>query len=329
MKENILICIIGLCLLLLELLYFRIAGYFRIVDKPNLRSSHKQLVLRGGGIIFLLSIWIYVCFYGLSHSFFLAGLTLIAGVSFIDDIRPVSNHVRLGIHFVSILLLLQEFSLFTTSAWWLLLPALFFCVGAINAFNFMDGINGMTGAFSLSILLPLLYLNTSLAFVDHNLLIIVILSVFIFSIFNFRKKAKCFAGDVGAIGIAFIVLFLVGNLVLHTHNLSYLLFLAVYGVDTGLTIVHRIILREKLGEAHRKHVYQLMANELKFSHLLVSSFYMLLQLSISFGLIFLPVNEWLYFFETLIVLIIGYILFVRKYYHLHEKYLSMKQKKEL
>lgn len=325
MKEYILIAVIGISLLVLELLYFWIADYLNIVDKPNLRSSHERVVLRGGGIIFLLGAWIYMFFYGFSYPFFLAGLTLIAGISFADDIRPVPNFLRLLVQLASILLMLHELSFPMPGAWWIFVPALIFCVGAINAFNFMDGINGMTGAFSLSIFIPLLYLNCSLNFVEQSFLIVTVLSVFVFSIFNFRAKAKCFAGDVGAVGIAFIILFLVGKLVLHTGNLTYLLFLAVYGIDTGLTIAHRILLRENLGKAHRKHAYQLMANELRLSHLLVSSFYMLLQLSISFGLIFLPVNEWLYFFKVLLLLVIGYILFVRKYYHLHEKYLVMKK----
>ena len=325
MKEYILITVIGISLLVLELLYFWIANRLNIIDKPNLRSSHERIVLRGGGIIFLFGAWIYMFFYGFSYPCFLAGLTLIGGISFADDIRPVPNFLRLLFQLASIILMLHELSFLISAAWWIFVPALIFCVGAINAFNFMDGINGMTGAFSLSIFIPLLYLNSSLNFVEHSFLIVTVLSVFVFSIFNFRAKAKCFAGDVGAVGIAFIILFLVGKLVLHTNNFTYLLFLAVYGIDTGLTIAHRILLRENLGEAHRKHAYQLMANELRLSHLLVSSIYMLLQLSISFGLIYLPINKWLYFLKVLILLMIGYVLFVRKYYHLHEKYLAMKK----
>lgn len=324
-KEYLLICMIGFCLLFLELLYFRIAVRFNIVDKPNLRSSHKRVVLRGGGIIFLLGAWIYAAFYGFAYPYFLSGLTLIAGISFVDDVRSVPNAFRLLIHFVSMFLMFQDLGILLIETWWIIILALFFCVGVINAFNFMDGINGMTGAFALAVLLPIFYLNSFLNFVDSHFLIVTILSVFVFSVFNFREKAKCFAGDVGAIGIAFILLFLIGKLVIHTHNLTYLLFLSVYGIDTGLTIVHRILLHENLGEAHRKHAYQLMANELKISHVLVSSFYMLLQLLISFGLVFLPVNESVYFFTVLVALVLGYILFVRKYYHLHEEYLEMKK----
>ena len=56
------IYIILACLLILELSYFKIAGKFNIIDKPNLRSSHTRVTLRGGGIIFLLGVWMYIAF---------------------------------------------------------------------------------------------------------------------------------------------------------------------------------------------------------------------------------------------------------------------------
>lgn len=324
MSECLSLVLLTFFLLMAELVYFRIAEKCNIIDKPNLRSSHTCVTLRGGGIIFLLGIWSYTALYGCIYPYFLIGVTLISGISFIDDLRSVPNWLRLCVHFVSIFFMFQDLELVAESGW-IIIPALIFCVGVINAFNFMDGINGITGGYALSVLLPLLYLNHFYAFMDNHLLIVVIESVLVFCAFNFRKKAKCFAGDVGAVGIAFIILFLLGKLVLYTHNLTYLLLLAVYGVDTGLTIIHRIMLHENLGEAHRKHLYQLMANELKIPHVLVSSFYMLLQLVISFGLICLPVNDWGYFFTVFAMLIIVYILFMKKHYHLHREYLENKK----
>lgn len=312
------------CLFAMELLYFKIADKCNIIDKPNLRSSHTQITLRGGGIIFLLGAWIYTLFYGFTYPYFLGGLTLIAGVSFLDDVRSVPNWLRLIVHFMAMLLMLSDLDIQLLDAWWMVVVALVFSVGVINAFNFMDGINGLTGGYSLSVLLPLLYLNYSFGFVDHHFLLVILLSVAVFCVFNFRDNAKCFAGDVGAVGIAFIILFLLGRLVLYTHNLTYFLLLVVYGVDAGCTIVHRILLHENLGEAHRKHLYQLMANELKIPHVIVSSIYMLLQLFISFGLICLPVNDWGYFFLICVVLVLGYVLFVRRNYHLHKEYLEMR-----
>lgn len=316
------IWIIVALLVILELLYFQIANHFNIIDKPNLRSSHTHITLRGGGIIFLLGSWLYAIFYGFQYPWFLAGLTAIAGISFVDDIRSVPNRVRLLIHFAAMLLLFQEFGILNLESWWMLLLGLVLCVGIINAYNFMDGINGITGGYSLAVLLPLYYLNRSLEFVDPNFLLVALCSVLVFNFYNFRTRAKCFAGDVGSVGIAFIVLFALGRLILQTGDFSYLLFLMVYGVDSVLTIVHRILLHENIGEAHRKHVYQLMANELRIPHVVVSSVYMGTQLLLSFGLILLPFNHWAYFGIVLTILTVIYVWFKKKYYHLHEEYLT-------
>ena len=312
-------------LVVLELFYFRIADRFNIIDKPNQRSSHTAVTLRGGGIIFLLGAWIYSLFYGFQYPLFLTGLTLIAGISFADDIHPIKNKYRLVVQFASMALLFAEWGLLTAELWWIVPIALVVCVGIINAYNFMDGINGITGGFSLAVLIPLLYVNQELAFVDENLLVIAIMSVLVFLFFNFRKKAKCFAGDVGAVGIAFMVMFALGSLILQTGDLTYIIFLTMYGVDAVLTIVHRIMLKENIGEAHRKHAYQLMANELKMDHRLVTLIYTFLQLVVSFGLILLPMNHWMYALMVLLLLSVAYVLFKKKYYHLHEEYLQSKQ----
>lgn len=319
--------LIIILLFVLELLYFQIANHFNIIDKPNLRSSHTHITPRGGGIIFLLGIWLYSIFYGFQYPWFLAGLTAIAGISFVDDVRSVPNRIRLLIHFAATLLLFQEFSILNLESWWMILLGLILCVGIINAYNFMDGINGITGGYSLAVLLPLYYLNRSLEFVDPNFLLVALCSVLVFNFYNFRTRARCFAGDVGSVGIAFIVLFALGRLILQTEDFSYLLFLMVYGVDSVLTIVHRILLHENIGEAHRKHVYQLMANELRIPHVVVSSVYMGTQLLFSFGLILLPFNHWAYFGIVLVILTVIYVWFKKKYYHLHEEYLMrLKQK---
>ena len=126
-------------------------------------------------------------------------------------------------------------------------------------------------------------------------------------------------------GGTFITIFLLGKLIIQTGNLWYIMLLALYGVDTVLTIVHRIMLHESLGQAHRKHAYQLMANELHIPHVVVSSIYMVIQFAIAAGLIWLPVNKWLYSLVVLLLLCVAYILFKKKYYHLHEEYLKSKE----
>ena len=317
--------IVGVLLVFAELLYFRIADRFNIIDKPNERSSHKRITLRGGGVIFLFGMWLYAAFYGFRYPWFLAGLTLIAAISFADDVRSVPNRIRIAVHFAAMLLMFYQLGLVSAGQWWYLLPAWIVCTGIINAYNFMDGINGITGGYSLSVLLPLVVVNARGAFIDPQLIWVAVLSVLVFCWFNFRPKARCFAGDVGAVSIAFILLFMLGALILRTGNLWYLVFLVVYGVDSVLTICHRLLLRENIFEAHRKHVYQLIANELKIPHVVVSAIYALLQVVISFGAIYLSVNGWVYFGAVIVLLSAAYVMFKMKYYCLHEAYLQTKR----
>lgn len=316
--------VILVLLVLLELSYFRVADRFNIIDKPNLRSSHTNIVLRGGGIIFLFGVWLFAAFFGLQYPWFILGLSLIGIVSFIDDIHSLPDSSRLVAQFAAMFLMFYQFGILNLQDWWIVIIALIVCVGIINAYNFMDGINGITGGYSIAVLLPLIYLNTQLDFISMQYLYVVGLSLLVFCFFNFRKKAKCFAGDVGSISVAFILLFTLGKLILGTQDFSYIVFLAVYGADAVLTICHRIQLHENLGKAHRKHAYQLMANELHIPHTTVSILYIALQLTISAGLIFLPVNHYIYLGLVIVVLATAYLMFMKKNYHLHEEYLKSK-----
>ena len=312
-------------LILLELGYFRLADRFNIIDRPNLRSSHSSVTLRGGGIIFLLGVWIYAALYGMTYPWFFAGVTLVGLVSFIDDIHSLPDSWRLVAQFVAMFLMFYQLGILNLNDWWMVIVALIVCVGIINAYNFMDGINGITGGYSIAVLLPLIWLNGKGSFINPSFLYVVGLSLLVFCFFNFRKKAKCFAGDVGSISIAFILLFALGSLILKTGDFSYIVFLAVYGADAILTICHRIQLHENLGEAHRKHAYQIMANELRIPHVAVSLLYLSLQLLISAGIVFLPVNHYLYLAAVIVVLALAYLLFMKKNYHLHEEYLKSKR----
>jgi len=320
--------IIFVLLLVVELVYFCIADRCNIIDKPNERSSHSMIVLRGGGIIFLVGAWMWSVFFGFQYPWFLVGLTLVAGVSFVDDIHSLPDSVRLVVQFAAAVMAFYQLGILHWSMWWIILLALIVYVGATNVINFMDGINGITTGYSLAVLIPLALVNMNSTFVEESLIISTILASLVFCVFNFRPKgrAKCFAGDVGSIGIAFIMLFLLGNVIIKTTDITWLIFLLVYGVDGCLTIAHRIMLHENLGEAHRKHAYQIMANELKIGHVKVTSLYMVMQLLISLGFIYLCPNtvlaHWLYLITALVVLVITYILFMKKYYHLHEEYLA-------
>lgn len=300
-----------------ELLYFRIADHFNIIDKPNERSSHTSVTLRGGGILFWVGVLFYFLMSGWHYPWFFAGLTLVAAISFADDVKLQSPIVRLVLQFIGLLLMSIQWQLFDYS-WFFVVLALIVGVGVMNAFNFMDGINGITGGYSLAVLASLWYVNNYVtAFVDNNLIYLVFLALLVFNFFNFRIKAKCFAGDVGAVSIAFILIFILGMLIIKTGDLSYIAFLLVYGVDSVLTIVHRILLKENITEPHRMHLYQLLSNELKVPQLLVSTIYAVLQLLISFGFImFYSVSLW-YLVIVAVLLTVVYLIIKRKYFHLH------------
>ncbi len=341
--------IITVLLLAAELIYFRIADKCNIIDKPNERSSHSTIVLRGGGIIFAISIlvwFLWQVFQVPSFMFqeylpFLIGLMLIAGVSFWDDVKSLPDSVRLVAQFVAMALMFWSMGIMNWSMWWVVPIALIVCVGATNIINFMDGINGITAGYALAVLVPLVAVNDSwlmvkgssaAGFIEPSYLIVAIIGVLVFCLFNFRPKgkAKCFAGDVGSIGIAFIMLFAIGKLIVQTGDVTYLILLLVYGVDGCLTIIHRIMLHENLGEAHRKHAFQLMANELKIGHVKVTLLYMAMQLAVSLGFIYLCPNtiaaHWGYFIGAILALSLAYVLFKKKYYHLHEEYLASLRK---
>lgn len=318
--------IIAVLLLAAELIYFRIADKCNIIDKPNERSSHTKIVLRGGGIIFTIGLWIWSAFFGFQYPWLLAGVTLAAGISFVDDIHSLPYSLRLVVQFASMFMVFQEIGLLHWAMWWIVPIALIVAVGGTNIFNFMDGVNGITGGYSLAMLIPLLLLNRRYEFMDETMLLVVILSVLVFCLFNFRTKAKCFAGDVGSIGMAMILVFCIGRLMIATGDVTWIVLFLIYGVDGMMTIFHRIMLHENLRQAHRKHAYQLMANELKMKHVVVSSIYMMLQLVVSLVAIYvIPdtiVAHWIYLVGAALVMAIAYIAFKMKYYHLHEEYLA-------
>jgi UDP-GlcNAc:undecaprenyl-phosphate GlcNAc-1-phosphate transferase len=276
--DILLLSIFFITLFIIELLYFKVADQYNIIDKPNHRSSHTNVTLRGGGIIFSVGMLIYPIFFTFEHKLFLLGLLTIAFISFLDDINPVNNKVRLLFQIISGYLLIYDCGLQSLPYYWLILIC-FFIIGTINAINFMDGINGMTGLYSLVALLTLLYIDLQVInFVATEMLITAILSTLVFLYFNFRVKAKCFAGDVGSIGIAFIIIFFIIKLVILTEDISYAFLLLLYGLDVVTTIIFRIIRRERISEAHRSHFYQFLANEKKIPQLLVSSLYAFIQI---------------------------------------------------
>ena len=313
-------------LFILELLYFRIADKFNIIDKPNHRSSHTQITLRGGGIIFPIAFVLYFVMsiihrkeWFVPEQFwsFGLGLFLLSAISFLDDILDLSTKLRLVFHFLSVVLFIYFLGLWDVLPFWTLPLVFIFIIGVLNAYNFMDGINGITGLYSFVILSTLYYINQyKIIFTDVNFIIYPVLASLVFLFFNFRKKAKCFAGDVGSMSIAFWVLALLGLLVVKTQELTYLLFIGVYGIEVIFTIIQRIKMKENIFEAHRHHLYQLLVNKMNWQHLSVAALYGAIQLAINFSIIHWELNFW----QGLLYLILPFfIIYITSKYYIFKK----------
>ncbi|WP_163400296.1 MraY family glycosyltransferase [Flavobacterium fluviatile] len=313
---------LSLLLMIIMLLYFKVANHFNIIDKPNQRSSHTDITLRGGGVVFWFAALLYFAQHIDTNYFFFTGITLVSFVSFWDDIQSLSNKIRISIHFLAISLLLYDLGVFHEISFLVILVLYIAAIGFMNIYNFMDGINGITGLYTLVIMGALLYVNQKiLLFTDSAFIIYPMIASVVFLFFNFRKKAKCFAGDVGSIAIAFWVIYFILKLILMTNSVIWILFFAVYGTDGVCTILHRLYLKQNIFEAHRLHLYQILSNEYKMQHRLVALYYAVIQIIASVIVIFLyqKVQDGLIF---IIVIVPLFFLYTSKFYLLKRKNLK-------
>jgi len=296
--------------------YFRLADKYNIIDKPNERSSHSSITIRGGGVAYLIAGLVFGFYNGFAMPWFWLGFVIIATLSFVDDVKTLSSKFRLPLQFLAVLLLVYQ-GLASETPVWIWGVAIILATGIINAYNFMDGVNGITAGYSLVVLLSLLLINQSIVFIDDQFIVTFIIADVVFGFFNFRKKAKCFAGDVGSVSIAFVIVFLLLKLIMLSGNIFYILLLSVYGVDSVLTIIYRLRKRENIFEAHRSHLYQWLVNPGPFSHLQITGIYMIVQAAISLGIYLLAdANaevQILYALVTLGFLAVMYISIKRDY----------------
>ncbi len=293
-----------------ELLYFRIADRYNITDHPTDRSSHTIATIRGGGVVFLVAA---LCLAIVHPAYWLPvlGIFIIGIVSFLDDIYTLSSRIRLLFHVMAVTIMFYYLGILGGVPWYTFILLYIMVIGVINMYNFMDGINGITGSYSLVVLCGLQYVNLKqVAFVGADMIWFPLIACIIFLFFNFRKKARCFAGDVGSVTIAFWIIMLLVRLIFLAHNWSYILFLVVYGIDSLMTITHRLMLKQNILKPHRLHFYQIMANERKFSHLWISAGYALLQGAIIGIIIANPGFSTLeLFIGTIVPLCLIYIVF--------------------
>ncbi|WP_262709285.1 UDP-GlcNAc--UDP-phosphate GlcNAc-1-phosphate transferase [Emticicia agri] len=243
--------------------------------------------------------------------FFFTGFTIIAFISFLDDIYSLPSRYRLIFQFCGILLLLCQVYYSSPYSYWLFFFLSILSVGIVNAYNFMDGINGITGIYSLILIICLSYVNNFITtFIEEDFIITIILSVSVFLFFNFRKKAICFGGDVGSVGIAFLLVFFTGQLINTTYDWKYLFFFSIYGLDTIYTILFRLSKKQNIFEAHKLHFFQILVYQTGFSHLQVAAGYAISQLLLNIWIINYSASNPLFYLPILFLLVIMH--FIRK-----------------
>jgi UDP-N-acetylmuramyl pentapeptide phosphotransferase/UDP-N-acetylglucosamine-1-phosphate transferase len=306
--------IIFTILAIISYVYLKVAATYKITDTPNERSSHTKITIRGGGIIFPIALGFFFFLNDYQYPYLFIGVSLIALLSFIDDLKPLPPGLRLPFQFIAAVLVFTELG--QVFPWLAMGLLLIVAVGFINAFNFMDGINGITGFYTLAVFGFLSYFNSFIEeFIHPDLLFFILMSVVVFGFYNFRKKALFFAGDVGSISLAVIFLFVVLSFYDHFTAPVAVLLVSVYGADSVMTIMRRIFMKEKITEAHRHHLYQLFVDSKRHSHIATSMYYSTVQLIMCVVVFYsfeLPVIKQLVISVfSLIILAVIYLLMVR------------------
>jgi UDP-N-acetylmuramyl pentapeptide phosphotransferase/UDP-N-acetylglucosamine-1-phosphate transferase len=283
-------------------MYIRIAHFYNIYDHPVGRSSHLNRTITGFGVFVLFGLLLYsIAFPYTLKSFFIIGLLMISTISYIDDLVFVKHFIRLVFQVFALTLMAIELPfnyMMDFEKLPLIIAIVILGIGVLNAFNFMDGINGMLGLTNLVILLSFLWLNSNsvdikgnpISFIRNEFLYTYIIGVSIFLGLNLRRKAIVFAGDTGSIALAFIVLYLMLNLIFKTGNYAYFLLFSVFGIDAGLTVIFKLLLRENIFVPHRDFLFKKLVHVGKYKHVNISIIYASLQALINIIVIALPLQ---------------------------------------
>jgi UDP-N-acetylmuramyl pentapeptide phosphotransferase/UDP-N-acetylglucosamine-1-phosphate transferase len=307
-----LLIILAVC----EVSYIKIARRLKIMSLPTIRSSHSVSTISGGGIVFYIALLICSIYNGFIFSHYgmavIIGATVLAIVSFIDDLIDLPAAFRLLVHIAVVALMFGFLATPHTFNWYVLI--LICGVGFINAYNFMDGINGLMAGYTIVTLSTLQYCFYRVPGMEQYIDIVyaLLIATVVFAFFNWRKVAICFSGDVGSIGVGFVILCLLYKVLEGTHDLSCVVFLIVYAVDAVLTILQRLFRGENILTSHRHHLYQVLANQWNIQHYKIAIYYSVVQLVINCGFFMVPLDfRWTYFVIITGLLITIYFILKR------------------
>jgi UDP-N-acetylmuramyl pentapeptide phosphotransferase/UDP-N-acetylglucosamine-1-phosphate transferase len=270
---------------------------FNIIDRPNSRSSHSIPTVRGGGLAILgafLAIIIANSQHTRNVTLLISATMLVGGVSFWDDLRSISPSIRLFVQTIAAALAIYGIRLGHSLGW----PAdifanifgFFWIVGYTNAFNFMDGINGLAGVQGITT-----GLGTALIGIRAGATVVEPAVVVAFALagasagflpHNF-PRARMFLGDVGSASMGFL-LSVAALWIALDHGAWLLVALGLihanFILDTSITLVRRVLRSERCFEAHREHFYQRLVRSGK-SHSFTTALNAFLQVLVVFAVL--------------------------------------------
>ncbi|MDO3693621.1 glycosyltransferase family 4 protein [Wenyingzhuangia sp. chi5] len=302
-----------LLLCFLSVVYLKLADKLNIIDKPNQRSSHTVPTIRGGGILFVVAFLLDQMSVGFTEIYFSIAVLLIATVSFIDDLVTLSPKIRFPFQMVTVTLVIYQIGFFNLPIW-IPLITIFLGTAFINFYNFMDGINGITGLYSIAVLIGIYTVNFNIPVISNQLIAYELLALVVFGYYNFRKKARFFAGDIGSMSMAIILAYMILTLLYKFQSPIYILLFVVYGIDATITVFYRALIKENITEAHRHHIYQKLVDRTPLTHLQVAGLYSVLQLVIVVFIRFvIPYPIEIHYMFTVGIILLMIILYVLIY----------------
>lgn len=316
-------------MMILESIYIPLARRFHIGMHTAARRSARNFTPAGGGIIFPVAAAVFAATNPATASqpFFsaiLLGALILSCISFVDDVHSLPPVARLIIQFVVTGTIFSYFLRPDMLDIYLIMVVS--CVGLINAFNFLDGINGMLTLYAAVVIVTMIVaINTGeplhmpacglLAGFSTvgctRLLCLILTSHAAFALFNFRTKALVYSGDVGSIFTGFVITAVLASICIGLRSMAPVAFVAVFAVDSALTIIHRLFEGEQIMQPHRRHLYQYFAHNLGKPHTAVSMTYAAVQAFINVGYFIIPQQQRLVY--TLIV----YLILISLYFWLH------------
>ena len=283
----------------------RYGNYLALLDKPNERSSHHVTTPKGGGIGILGGFIAASISLGASAAFWIPAAFL-SIISFIGDRFSISPLLRLLIQFsASIVFLIDSlpnhpwFSLSITQ----ILIVSVYMVATTNYYNFMDGINGISGLTGIVGFGLFAYYSNYLNICPNLTVMNLAMALCCLGFLPFNvPKARVFMGDVGSILLGFIFAALIvrqSRSLLEFFILASFLF--PFYADEITTALIRLKNGEKIWKPHRKHLYQLLANEFDIPHWKISLGYGMGQAFVGFSILFFSQSGALVVFSLILL----------------------------